>query len=80
MWPGKLLSTTCCISNRRLFDDGTASEDGDVSLSVVGVVLVVHCNQLHIYWCSIYIYMQCDDVEHFKFDFLFSQVLIEGII
>ena len=28
----------------------------------------------------IYIYMQCDDVEHFKFDFLFSQVLIEGII
>ena len=38
MWPGKLLSTTCCISNRRLFDDGTASEDGDVSFSVVVVV------------------------------------------
>ena len=51
MWPGKLLSTTCCISNRRLFDDGTASEDGDVSLSVVVVVQVVLCNQLHIYLC-----------------------------
>ena len=33
------MSTTCCISNWRLFDDGTASEDGDVSLSVVVVVL-----------------------------------------
>ena len=43
----KLLSTTCCISNQRLFDDGTASEYGDVSLSVV-VVLVV------LYWCSIF--------------------------
>ena len=41
MWPRKLLSTTCCISNWRLFDDGTASEDGDVCLSVVAVVLVV---------------------------------------
>ena len=53
MWPGKLLSTTCCISNRRLFDDGTASEDGNVSVSVVVVVLVVLCNQLHTYLCSI---------------------------
>ena len=42
------LSTTCCISNQRLFDDGTASEYGDVSLSVVAVVLVV------LYWCSIF--------------------------
>ena len=41
MGSGKLLSTTCCISNWRLFDDGTASEDGDVCLSVVAVVLVV---------------------------------------
>ena len=39
-WSGKLFSSACCISNRRLFDDGTASEDGDVSLSEVVVVLL----------------------------------------
>ena len=53
MWPGKLMSTICCISNRRLFDDGTAFEDCDVSLSVVVDVLFVVCNQLHIYLGSI---------------------------
>ena len=54
MWPAKLLSTTCCISNQRFFDDRTASGGCDASLSVVVVVLVVLCNQLHIYWCSIW--------------------------
>ena len=50
MWPERFLSTTCCISNWHLFDDGQACEDGDVCLSVVVVALVVLCNQLHIYW------------------------------
>ena len=42
-----------CISHQRLFDDETASGDGDVSLSMIFVVLVVLCNQLHLYWYSI---------------------------
>ena len=41
MWHRKFLSTTCCISNRRLFDDGIASEDGDVCFAVVVVVLLL---------------------------------------